>query len=153
MLDDRLLVVQLCDDLQTVRKRLQVVGRKLDVPRCQRARRAARRPARLSRGADGPTERQGQRQGHGGAATQDSDTNRARCSSSHSDRVLRFRPSPSGPCAGQDHRPGAAPDFPGITVMTRRFSGVKNVRATRCTSALVMFWKISNSPSAVEMLL
>ena len=133
-------------------QRLQVVGRKLDVARRQRPRRVARRPARLSRDADGPTERQGQRQGHGRRRRTRTPTGRA---------VLLaivtvfsvFDRRPSGPCAGHDHRPGAAPDFPGITVMTRRFSGVKNVRATRCTSAFVMFWKISNSPSAVAMLL
>ena len=36
-------------------------------------------------------------------------------------------------------------------VSTRRFSAVKYFCATRCTSAAVMFMKMSNSPSAVVM--
>ena len=38
-----------------------------------------------------------------------------------------------------------------MIVITSRFSGVKYFCATRCTSAAVMFMKMSNSPSAVLM--
>ena len=39
----------------------------------------------------------------------------------------------------------------GITCRTTRCAATKYVRATRCTSAAVIFWKMSNSPSAVVM--
>src|SRR5262249_23742571 len=49
-----------------------------------------------------------------------------------------------------DQRPPALETF-GRRGSTRRVSGVKYVFATRCTSAVVRFWKMSNSPSAVLM--
>src|SRR5205814_843529 len=111
-----LLMVQDRDDLQSVRQRLDFVGRKLDIPGRQGLRRALCGPvARLRRcGRGRAKDTKEENKGHKG-----------------------FH---------------CAPVFPdGISVRTSRFSGRKYVRATRCTSATVMFWKMSNSPSAVLM--
>src|SRR3954447_7943857 len=55
-------------------------------------------------------------------------------------------------CGYACHRDGAPFVIPrGTIVITRRFSGVKYLRATRWTSAWLMFMKMSNSPSAVLM--
>ena len=124
--DDRLLVMEHDHDLQAVGQRLQLVGRKGHVPRGQRPRRSFGRPARLRRGSRRRRAR-------------------ARAHSTHVSRKQR----PPGVRSSASPPPLSFPD--GISVSTSRFSGVKYVRATRCTSAAVMFWKMSNSPSAVVM--
>src|SRR6266478_923874 len=59
---------------------------------------------------------------------------------------------PTGTYAYGDGPPSHRPPLSeGITVSTSRLSGPKYFCATRCTSAVVIFWKISNSSSAVLM--
>src|SRR5262249_7275218 len=102
--------------------------RKLDVPRCQRRRWPLGGPlTRLRhRGRGDEPDGNGDRQPN---------------------RPIADHPSADHPIAHH-----CAPAFPdGSSVSTIRFSGLKYVRATRCTSATLVFWKMSNSPSAVLM--
>ena len=112
--DGRLLVVQHDHHLQAVGQCLNLIGREVHGARRQRARCALRRPVDRLRGSSGP------------AKTHEAQNQR------HAQRVARLTPH---------HRPtGAAPAFAdGNNVSTVRFSAVKYVRATRCTSAAVMF--------------
>ena len=113
------------DDLQSVGKRPELIGRKLDVAGGQRLGRLFVRPVRdLS-----PCARRLRQDDGGRGDDEDCGANAMRhCGSSL-----------------------PLPDPFGMRVMTSRFSGVKYFCATRCTSAAVMFWKMSNSPSAVVM--
>jgi len=142
--DRGLLVMRHRDHLEPVRERLERVGRELHLARLDRPRRPLRRPVALLRG-----HRHRGRQGHRDERSEDRISRRL---------VHRSGASRGGGSAGgakadakaeKAERHFAAPF--GRIVITVRFSGVKYVRATRCTSATDMFWKMSNSPSAVLM--
>jgi hypothetical protein len=130
--DRRLLVVHHHDDLQPVGQRLDLVGRELDVACRQRLRRPLGRPGDRLRGREITGTKRDHREEKATETQRHEEPSSSPCLRvSVADHALRSRGAL--PAHG-------APAFPdGISVSTSRFSGLKYVFATRCTSATVMF--------------
>jgi hypothetical protein len=146
-----LLVVQHGHDLKAVGQRAHVIGREVHVVRLERPRRALARPLE---GLRIDERRHEECKNAEMQECKNADLHECR----NAEGTLRHAVTPPHSCIRAFlhlcipaflHSLRQCPS--GRIVMTTRFSGRKYVRATRCTSAVVMCWKMSNSPSAVVM--